>query len=150
MSDCVPPPITPGWLSTVFCTSPKPFVKTSSRFFPLSSAPGPEDDGRFNNWGLCLAILAFVGEGKDGRLSERAFAAETGIRLGVAGASPGTDVVGDTLRRFGGVRCIVSVWKFYLCSILSRGNARRAMLSGDCKEDSNLLCFDVVEIVEVA
>jgi len=40
------------------------------------------------------------------------------MRLGVAGASPGTDVVGDNLRRFGGVRCIVSVERFYLSSVI--------------------------------
>jgi hypothetical protein len=35
---------------------------------------------------------------------------EVGIRPGVVGASTGTDVVGDVLRRFGGgVRCIIFV-----------------------------------------
>lgn len=96
-------------------TSPKAFAKTSSNFFPF-----PEDVGRFNNCGLCRAILALVGEANDGRLSDRfLIVAETAIRLGVVarlgvvGASTGADVVGDVLRRFGGgVRCIVSVEVF--------------------------------------
>jgi hypothetical protein len=48
-------------------------------------------------------MLAFVGEANDG-LPDRAFAPSfrTGILLGVAGASIGTDVVGEVLRRFEG------------------------------------------------
>ena len=79
-------------------------AKTSSKFRPLlpkRSAPFPEEFGRASNCGLCLAILDFVGDANEGRLPGVVFApVGIGIRLGVVGASPGTDVVGDVLRRF--------------------------------------------------
>lgn len=71
-------------------------------------------------------MLAFVGEANEGRLSDGVFAASRagpGMRLGVLGvgaSSTGTDFVGDTLRRLGGVRCIDAVKVVYLCSMLFR------------------------------
>jgi hypothetical protein len=70
--------------------------------------PEPDDEGRFNNCGWCFAKLAFVGDAKDG-LSGIVLAPSrrgTGIRLGVVGASIGTDVVGDVLRRLAGESAI--------------------------------------------
>ena len=87
-------------------------AKISSRFLPLLPDRGasfPEDEGRPSNCGLCLDILALVGDAKDGLLPGVDFAPSlrTGIRLGVAGASPGTDVVGDVLRLFEGEDSII-------------------------------------------
>lgn len=61
------------------------------------------DDDRFSSWGLCLAMLAFVGDAKDG-LCGRTWVVSwrIGIRLGVPGASTDTDVLGEVLRRFAG------------------------------------------------
>ena len=86
------------------------FANTSSKFLPL--LPGATGGAttaaaggvRLNNCGLCRAKLAFVGDAKDG-LRLRGVVApslRTGIRLGVVGASMGTDVVGEVLRRFDG------------------------------------------------
>jgi hypothetical protein len=64
-------------------------------------------------------MLAFVGDAKDGLLPGVVFAASvrTGIRLGVVGASIGTDVVGDVLRLFEGDESIASSI-FYRFSII--------------------------------
>jgi hypothetical protein len=63
-------------------------------------------------------MLALVGDAKDGRLPGKVFDGDlgTGIRLGVLGASPGTDVVGDVLRRFDGDSMISE--KFVDCPYL--------------------------------
>jgi hypothetical protein len=45
-------------------------------------------------------MLAFVGEANDGLCGRASL--RTGIRLGVGGASTGTDVLGEVLRRFEG------------------------------------------------
>lgn len=57
-------------------------------------------------------MLAFVGDANDG-LPDRGCVPSflTGMRLGVVGASTGTDAVGDVLRRFRGVASIVGVIK---------------------------------------
>ena len=57
-------------------------------------------------------MLAFVGEANEG-LPERGCVLNlrTGIRFGVVGASPGSDVVGDVLRRFEGEGSIVEVYE---------------------------------------
>jgi hypothetical protein len=61
------------------------------------------DDDRFSSWGLCLAMLAFVGDAKDGLCgSTWVVSWRIGIRLGVPGASTDTDVLGEVLRRFAG------------------------------------------------
>ena len=63
-------------------------------------------------------MLALVGDANEG-LPGRDFAPScrgTGIRLGVVGASMGTDVVGDVLRRFAGESIAELRW-YYLFSI---------------------------------
>jgi hypothetical protein len=55
-------------------------------------------------------MLAFVGEANEGLPDNGCvLPPRTGIRLGVVGASAGTDVVGDVLRRFEGEESIAAV-----------------------------------------
>lgn len=70
-------------------------------------------------------MLAFVGEANDG-LPDRGCvpSLRTGMRLGVVGASPGTDVVGDVLRRFEGDESIVEVYGGFMSFHVLGGNLR--------------------------
>lgn len=85
-------------------TWPNALAKTSSSFLPrLPTLPLPGDDGRCRSWGLCLAMLDFVGEAKEGLCSMGLVTSRwMGIRLGVAVASTDTDIWGEILRRLGG------------------------------------------------
>lgn len=83
-------------------------ANTSSKFLPLlpgtiiGATTAAAGGVRLNSCGLCRAKLAFVGDANDG-LRLRGVVApslRTGIRLGVVGASIGTEVVGEVLRRF--------------------------------------------------
>lgn len=97
-----PPDITSRF-STLGCTCPKALANTLSNFLPrLPDLPLPGEESGFSSWGLCLAMLAFVGEAKDGLCGKVVASLRTGIRLGVAVASTGIDVVGDILRLFEG------------------------------------------------
>ena len=79
-------------------------TKTSSRFLPpLPALLLPGDDSRCSSCGLCLAMLAFVGEAKEGLCGMGLVASlRTGIRLGDSVASTDTDVCGEILRRLDG------------------------------------------------
>jgi hypothetical protein len=97
------------------------FANRSSRFPRLEglSIPAPELEGRFSSCGLCLEILAFVGDAKDGyRGVVWAPSFRIGMRLGVAGASIGMDVVGDVLRRLAGESAIDDLGSNYRLSII--------------------------------
>jgi hypothetical protein len=101
-------------VSAVELASPNAFANKSLSFpsLPGFSDPCPDEVGLISNCRLCLARLDFVGDAKDGlRIGVLVPSCrEVGIRPGVVGASTGTDVVGDVLRRFGGgVRCIIFV-----------------------------------------
>ena len=68
-------------------------------------------------------MLAFVGEANDG-LPDRGCvpSLRMGMRLGVVGASPGTDVVGDVLRRFEGDESIVEMYGVIMSFHVLGGN----------------------------
>jgi hypothetical protein len=102
---------------------PKARAKTSSKFLRrLPNLPLGADDDRFSSWGLCLAMLAFVGDAKDGLCGRTLVVSwRIGIRLGVAGASTNTDVLGEVLRRFAGEDSIGrNAGRFYQTAILRR------------------------------